>query len=518
MKKFVVLSLIGLFVLAFGTAYAQEKAPVLDFKASGFIDAMFHAAKNVPQALPAHANNFFGPISSYAPGGSAFDRPEAYAWSRGRLRFDAIMGKDMMGTFYFEIDSNQWGERAKASEAQRNYAGHWGVADRAAVEVKNYFITFGMPWIPVPTTIQAGVHPLAVRPGAFLASDGPGVTAAFKIDPATIKLMWFKPYEGLKEAADDSDLYGIEANAKVQTITIGGYGIYINSNTYPSAPDAQSVGKSLTQSAFAPYTGTFTQSRLDYRAQMLWLGLYLDGKLGPLNVNFDFVYDDGKVEDHNAASLVRARDVDYTGWGTIINVGFPWEKFLFGGQFIYGSGSDLKKTNANGLPGTNAVTGAENSKMGTLAIPQGTEGSVGMSLILCGSGVNRMGYGYEPGADNAMARAAYGGLWIAKLYAAMQVSEEFNSRLEAYWVGDTSKNGNTIGNAHKADGTLSDDKKIGIEIDLLNTLMIYKNLSFGFGGGILFAGDAMDYWNATTGCNESPKNPYALYTNLTYSF
>ena len=39
MKKFTVLTLIGLLILAFGvTAYSQEKAPVLEFKASGFID------------------------------------------------------------------------------------------------------------------------------------------------------------------------------------------------------------------------------------------------------------------------------------------------------------------------------------------------------------------------------------------------------------------------------------------------------------------------------------------------
>jgi hypothetical protein len=500
MKKFVVLSLIGLFVLAFGTAYAQEKEPVLEFKPSGFIDAMFHSAVNVPQALPAHANNFFGPIAAFAPGGDSFDKTEAYAWSRGRLKFDAIMGKDMTGTFYFEIDSNQWGERA-SSGAQRNQAGMWGVADRAAVEVKNYFITFGMPWIPVPTTIQAGVHPLVVRPGAFLASDGPGVTAAFKIDPATIKLMWFKPYEGLKPFSDDSDLYGIEANAKVQTITIGGYGIYVNSNTYPSY-----------------YYNTDVTAVRNNSANMLWLGAYLDGKLGPLNVNFDFIYDNGKVKDERDVDT-RYKNVDYSGWGTVINLGFPWEKFLFGGQFVYGSGSDLKKTNADGLPGVNAVTGANNSKMGTLAIPQGTEGSPGYSLILCGSGVNRQGYGYEPGADNGMARATYGGLWIAKLYAAFQVSPEFNTRLEAYYVGDTSKNGNTIGNARKSDrATLRNDSDIGFEFDLLNTLMIYKNLSFGFGGGILFAGNAMEYWNATTASNDSPKNPWALYTNLTYSF
>jgi len=381
------------------------------------------------------------------------------------------------------------------------------VADRSSVEVKQLFITFGMPWIPVPTTIMAGIHPIGVRPGAFLSADGPGVTAAMKIDPATIKLMWAKIYEGLKPTSDDSDLYGIEVNAKVGTLTVGGYGINVNSNNYPHPVDSTTV----------PAT---TWSVVNGRSNMWWLGAYMDGKLGPVNINFDFVYDFGKVEDRrDVAKATRFKDVDYRGWGTIINVGFPWEKFLFGGQFIYGSGADRKKTNADGMPGVNAVTGAQNSKMGALALPQGTEGSPGHSLILCGSGVNRMGYGYEPGADNGMARATYGGLWIAKVYAAYKVTPIFSTRFEAYYIGDTTKNGNTIGNAVKPGTSIPrNDKTIGWEFDLLNTIQLYKNLSFGFGGGILIAGDAMDYRIGTTTTNDSPKNPWALYTNLTYSF
>ena len=48
MKKFIVLSLAGLLILAFGaTAYAQ--APKLEFKASGFIDMQSFMGVNVPQ-------------------------------------------------------------------------------------------------------------------------------------------------------------------------------------------------------------------------------------------------------------------------------------------------------------------------------------------------------------------------------------------------------------------------------------------------------------------------------------
>ncbi len=51
MKKFVVLSFVSFLILAFGSVvYGQEKAPVLEFKASGFIDAQSLWFKNVPQS------------------------------------------------------------------------------------------------------------------------------------------------------------------------------------------------------------------------------------------------------------------------------------------------------------------------------------------------------------------------------------------------------------------------------------------------------------------------------------
>ena len=88
------------------------------------------------------------------------------------------------------------------------------------------------------------------------------------------------------------------------------------------------------------------------------------------------------------------------------------------------------------------------------------------------------------------------------------------------YIRDTTKNGNTIGNALTTAGRPKNDKNVGFEIDWYNTLQIYKNLTFQFGGGYLFAGDALDYAviGAANGTNESPKNPYIVVTNLTYSF
>jgi hypothetical protein len=517
MKKFAVLSLIGLLIVAFGiTAYAQEKAPVLEFKASGFIDVISEYTMNVPQpgagmsglyAVDASGssstnNVMFGPPPAYMlpAANQQFDKASAYMENRGRLKFDAIMGKDMMGTFYFEIDSTRWGERASsgvAGNGQRNYAGNWSVLDRAAVEVKNMFITAGLPVIPVPTLLQAGLMPLVVRPDFFLATDGPGVTVTFKPDPLQIKLAWFKALENKDWAADDQDLYAIEANAKIQTLTVGGYAVFFKRNSYALAEGEPS-----------------------YRSDMWWFGAYADGKVGPVNINLDLGMDTGWVKDRRDAA--PADKVDYRGWGAVGKVTYPIEKLNVGFQSVYGSGADQKKTAASGLPGATVANtsggSVASSKVGSFNVPEGTEGSVGYDLIFTGLGINRMNTGFLPAASTADARATFGGLWINKLFADYMVTPDFKTSLAVMYIRDTTKNGNTIGNARDASGFPKDDNNIGVEINWVNDLSIYKNLTFSFGLGYLFAGNAMDYWNGTTSTNDSPKNPYVITTKLIYAF
>ena len=237
MKRFVMVSLCALSILAFAaTGYAQqlyqlekgkpgspqwlfqpgnysemvikEKPPVLEFKAAGSVDAISEYKKNVQQGAPGAWSgqpSLFGmspqyqPISSTTGGlanvaGRAFNKTESYMETRARLRFDAIMGKQVSGVFFFEVDSSRWGERPGTGD-QRNQAGQWN-GDVGAVEVKNAYLTFALPpVIPVPITINAGIQPLVTRPVTNY-TDGTGINVTFRPDPAQIKLTWMKALEG----------------------------------------------------------------------------------------------------------------------------------------------------------------------------------------------------------------------------------------------------------------------------------------------------------------------------------
>lgn len=493
MKKFVVLSLVGLLILAFGTAYAQEKkAPVLEFKASGFIDAVTEWYQNIASS----GGVLYGPpAADFRPGGAAFDRTNAWVNSRARLKFDAIMGKEMSGTIFFEMDSTRWGE---VGAGRNNMGNSAGAADQVALEIKNVYIDFGVPLIPIPITMRVGLQGIGIRPVMLLSTDAMGITAGIKpIDPLTIGLIWGKYFEGKDATADDSDIYGVTAAFKVGTITVGGYGLNYHMNSYPNPAAVLAYGAGS-----------------DSKAAFWWLGAYLDGKMGPVNINFDFVYDIGTVEDHRDVA-VRFGDVDYKGWASRLKVAYPWEKFTFGLAGMYASGANTRKTSATGLPA------AGTTKVGSYVTPPSSEqfGAQSEDIVFYGTFINRGGFGN--GISNSytqVSRGAYGGTWFAKLFAALTPTPSYKVTLQGLYIGDTTKNGNTIGNAVKSDGTLRDDKGIGFEVDLINEIQIYNNLKWNVGLGMLFAGDALDYRVGATNTNDSVKNPWNVVTSLVYTF
>lgn len=503
MKKFVVLSLIALLVLAFGTmAFAQAKKdePTMQFKASGFIDALFNSYVNVTDGSGA-AGIFNVVPATFKPGGGGYDQNTSYWATRARLKFDWIMGKQSSATILFEMDSSQWGELA-GTGAQRNQMGHWS-ADRAAVEVKNVYFDFGIPAIPIPISMRVGLQPLSLRNNLLVYTDGMGIIGTVKVDPANIQLLYFKPIEGNTTwTADDGNVYGLHANAKVGPLTAGGYALYYNLNQYP-----------------------FGSANNANNADIWWFGVYADGKVGPVNLNFDFIYDRGTIERRGSLSV--APDAKLRGWTTRAKVDFPWEKFNVGGVFNYSSGSDAKKSDALGLPNNTVAYGggltATTTKVGSYVVPPGSEAGAiyGESVVMFSFPHNRGTTGIGNSNNyTQVSRGGPGGTWLAKAYGSFQATPWYKVTIQGMYIGDTTKNGNTFGTAVKplAPATLRDDKDIGWELDLINEIQIYKNLKFVFAGGYLWAGDAMDHRIPATLLNDSPKNPWMITGILTYSF
>jgi hypothetical protein len=495
MKKFIALSLLGLLIVAFSaTVYAQK----LEMKMSGFIDAQTLWYRNVTPGNP--AAGFYQAIAGdyKVPGVAAFNKTVAYSEARTRLRFDAVMDKTLSGTILFEMDSGRWGETSP-SGAQRNAMGYWS-ADRAAVEVKNTYIDFGLPYfgIPVPMTMRVGLQPLSIRNNLLVYTDGMGITAGLNIAPVTINPMWFKALEGKDARSDDVDVYGLQAIVKVAPVTIGGYALYYDMKSYPFFGDpAPAYG--------LPATNNF--------AKMWWLGAYMDGKLGPVNLNLDFIYDTGKVESRTSG----IDSVDYDGYVGYLKIDYPMDLFNFGLVAMYASGANADKTNTTGL------ANGTNKKVRSYVVPPGSESGAifGESLVVYSSWVDRGDSGIGDSLNyTQMSRGPVGGTWLAKLYGSYKIAPWYKMTLAVLYIGDTTKNGDTFGTSVGSDGKLKDNKSIGWEFDLYNEFQIYKNLKYTVAGGILAPGSALKFYDPSSedSCNKKLKSPWIITTNLTYNF
>jgi len=505
-KRLAFLCLLGLFILNVALPGYAEVPPV-DIKISGFIDMVSLLFQNIAPGTPGQAiySRPTPPLwpSSYPSSLSgAWNHTAAWMESRARLKFDAVMGKAVSGTIFLEMDSFRWGDDLANPLSPNSKMGYW-TADRAAVKVKNAYLDVALPYvgIPLPMMLRFGVQPLYLRPYIFTYTDGAGIAGAIKLDPLTISPMWFKPLEGKDASADDVDVYGLNVFANAGGLTLGGFGVYHNMNTYP-----------LDQTT--PVYGDGPP----FRADMLWLGLYAEGKAGPVDLNFDVVYDHGEVKK---AFSTQVPDVTYEGWASRLTINHPWDRFNLGATFMYASGADQKKTSQSGLPGSITPYGSITSNVGSYVIPPGSEQYAGgESLIVYGSWIARSEIGFfvfPNTASSRLTRGSWGGTWFAKLFAGYKLTSWYKVSIETFYIGDTTKNGNTLGNPVKANGQPRDDKTIGWEFDWINNFLIYQNLKFDVGLGYLFAGSALEQ-AGRFGENVSFKNPWIVATHLTYEF
>jgi hypothetical protein len=495
MKKCMGLILFGMLIVAFSApVYAQ-----FEWKVSGYLDTNYFYFKNIYKTSSIYGG--YIDMNSVSMGDTrSLNKTGQYFNTRGRFKFDAAMGKDVTGTMFFEMDSTRWGEVAGGV----NQSGKW-VADQPDVEVKNLYLDFAIPYfgIPVPMTARLGIQPLVVRPEMAITTDGPGITLGFKADPVTISPFWFKASHVKDYAADDTDVFGAQLIAKVDKLTLGAYGVFYDMRTYPLA--------SATSAAIDP----------SYKGRMVWFGGYADGMLGPMNMKADFVMDKGSVKGNGIQST--APDVKYQGWATRLRLSFPIEMFEIGAQGMYATGSDQQKTSGSGLPGSTvgntAAGGGQSYKVGSYVIPPGSEENTGFGVnsagfFYGGNPVTSRGPDFTGSSGTAMSRGALGGTWFAQAFASFKLTPWYKITALGQYIGDTTKNGNTIGTARKASGDPRDDSTIGWELGLFNEIQIYKSLTWGTVLSYMIAKDGLDVWDGAR--NVSPQNPYFIGSIVKY--
>jgi len=456
------------------TAFAQP----VEFKMSGFMDFVAATFRNEPSG---NSPVGLGGLTGFEPDPNSGDSDHAGALadSRARLKFQANAGKTLSATIFLEMDSATWGD----NNGTRNAMGYWN-ADRAAVEIKHaYFdVNFAQEWgTPFPTQMRFGVQPFAIRDALFFYVDGAGITLTMKPDPVNINVMWGKPSEEKVYHSDDSDVYAVDISGNIDGFKLGAHGTWFSSNGYP----IRSSGSA---------------------ADMYWVGGYADGKWAGFNFSADFIYDWGKVRAHDNINNA-APDVKYSGFLAALGASFPWEIWDFGGGLWYGSGADGDKSDKR-----NDFVQVPGSEPGFDAFTK-------YSSVFFGSGLFRGEYGFgSNGGGDQMMNNYIGGTWGGFLYAGLKLAPWYKVYGHAMYIGDTAKNGNTVGNAVSAGGEPVDKNTVGFEFTLSNIFKVYNNLDLYVIGGYMVARDAMDMWSNAEGGNVSIDDPYVLAMRMVYSF
>ena len=484
MKKFLTLTCVA--VLTFGLAAATYAA---DFGASGFVRvrSAWYVNADAPSADPTVSD--------------AWDDTNAWMDTRCRLKFTAKANDYASGVIYFEGDSTRWGEDPDG----RNTAGAWN-ADRNAVELKQFYIDFKVPGISdfAPTTLRAGIQGFAVRSHFLLYVDGAGVEVNSTTGPVKTSWYWYKPEEGADNQADDADIYGVRAWVPgLLPVTPGVYFLYLHAGDYPLRANTP---------AGVYDTGNFW-----------WLGVYVDGKIGPVALKSDFAYFDGEQELGGIPSALVS-DPDYSGFGFFADASVSdiIPNATLGAAFAYGTGDDLVD-----------AADPRGNEFDAYRVPPGSEECYGgnWGIVYYASAINDGVRMSNLTGGTTADLGKLGGTWFGKLYGSFKAPEWLKTTVYAMYIGDTTDEGNTIGDARSVvpasagfSSGLEDDSDIGIEIGAYCNMSIYKNLTYSIGAGYLFAGDALDSYDPVTSdalgitVNDSPSNPWAVVSQLIYKF
>lgn len=448
---------------------AAAPAQAVNWSARGAINIMTAYYKNVDLRLPVYrggppGTNAFGfGVGALDP---AWNEENAWTQLRTQIYIAARVNENLSGTLGIEIDSSRWGDNGTGS----GNAGKWGT-DQVAVKVKNAFIDFKVPQVPV--WLRAGIQNFQVRRNIFFIADGAGVSAriAFQADPVTVSIrpFWGKIYEGFDHTdADDQDIYGIDLNFAIGDIKPGVFFCY--------------------QARRQLYDGT---PAVEGDSKQWWLGPYIDAKIGPVAATLDFVYNGGE-EDFQGASPFS--DIDHEGWIIRGEASYVLNKFRFGLGALYGTGDD---PTTNDDEGYNIPHYSEAAALNTdFLIVFGNWGL----YAPYGATYNIFGF-FKPWSTPGQ------GVWYVRGFADYQVTGWLKLMANAGYIGDTVDHGDTFGT------DLDDDDTIGWELDVGAQVNIYKNLVLSSAFGYLIGGKAL-----SMGPGDRPQDPWAWVTTLSYIF
>jgi hypothetical protein len=513
--------------LALGLAVAlAAPAMATDWSARGhiFVGGAIH--KTVPAAGPPQFPAWFWggfpifpPISPLVhenteqvagfPFGDAWNDTHAWVRMGANLTITARQSEDLYGVLGFNMNSSRWGEWG--TEFDASAAGSWYRTNHddggtLSVLVNDMYIDFRIP-PKLPIWMRIGAQPFVIRPWLVVNTVGPGLTARTMIDPIKLSITagWAKKWEGFDWDCDDVDAFFGDIAIPIGPVRVGGFFWYEDHgnwlNTY-----------------WPIFLAGYPDSGQRDSAELYWLGFYADGKIGPVGLQFDFVYNGGDIDydtsgwaENFGAAAPPNQDIEAWVVRGVLDVS-PIPRLLVGIGGLYATGMDMD-------PGENDI-----EEYQSVNGPEGIGRQQGLpalqDFLLLTDGVMGIVPFRGPGVSFIGGPVSVGGVWYVRGFAQYMATDWLRLVANFGWIGDTRDDGNKFGTAvdpTSASG-LRDDDDIGFEMDFGFNIALYKNLQWGVGFGYMFGGDALEQFDPVNLDNDNPADPWAITSAILYTF
>lgn len=493
--------------LALGLAVAlAAPAMAADLSVNGMIGISGQIFKNAEEGNPLPADRVNVVLN---------DQVGSYVASRARLIFTLRASEDLYGVFGFKMDYHQWGAQptwgsgglAGAGQGPGSYYAQVGGQVRG-IEIQNVFIDFRVP-PKLPIWLRVGMQPIFERGWVFACFDAPGITMRVNIDPIKLAITGYylkvlddssnaTAVNGMWSSIYGGELYGVDA-----AIPVSMGPVHIRPGMFFFYQDLRTNGLAWATPIGPPVTLGYLFNPADTDAmKFFWLGFFIDGKVGPINTQLDFIYNGGTIDritfpDQHINSFLFRGQFSYV---------FKKLEFGVGGMYVRGEDSDGYSMQSFFLPG--GFYGSEcYPVLGDFLV--WTDGWMGTSAFP-GPGIGDVPKMYMPG------------FWDVRGFAYYNVFDWMKIGVNIGYIGDTVSGAGLYGQPQDAVGTDgNDDSSIGWEFDVGLGLQIYKNLSLNSGFGYLVAHKALSLGvgePAPRGPAGRPNDPWVIKSLLMYTF
>jgi hypothetical protein len=404
----------------------------------------------------------------------------AFINGRADLQFTLAASEDLFGVIKLRIDSDRYG-----GDPGTRYAAVGG--GNIAVRVQQVFVDFRVP-PKLPLWFRIGQQPVAIRPWIFHYTDAPGASFRVMIDPIKLGI------NGYYVKMNDPDAWS----------AMGGSEFYAVDMKIPFAFDGINIapGVFFATQNLRDVTGMAAPWAVDLSdvddVMLYWLGVNVDGGIGPVKMQVDFIYNFGEVNFFSPATP----KADVSAFLINGSVSFVWQglEVGVGGKYISGEDADTADSETFWLPG---------------GPNYGSEApAISGDFIVFDNGWFTVGPGW-PGMGLIDGPCDYWyGVWNLRGFAYYQVLDWLRVGAQVGYIGDTVSSDNVpyAGDAIGLD--YDDDSSIGWEMDFGVNLQIYKGLNLETGFGMLFPGKAL----AVDAIAGKPQNLWALQSRLMYFF